>query len=99
MVELLSVMSYMAGSPHTRREPCCRLWCPLKRLGAATATPIELGKPFADHAEPVAEPLPFTARWAQKLLQLAGNEALLGDGAFAFSLPSAESVLGVARKK
>ena len=36
----------------------------------------EFGKLFSDHAEPVAEALPFTSSWARKIVAMAANPAL-----------------------
>jgi hypothetical protein len=36
----------------------------------------QFGRHFSDHAEPVEESMPFTSRWARKLMMMAENPAI-----------------------
>lgn len=47
----------------------------------------QFGRHFSDHAEPVDGALPFNARWAQKLMTMAGNE-VIANASHATHLPA-----------
>lgn len=48
----------------------------------------EFGRLFADHQDPVPDALPFSPRWAQKLMTIAGNPTIEANTKHASHLPA-----------